>query len=123
MENKVLGDAENVADPDEDLELQRLTLGCAGLPGLVDRQRPAQAKADDHKGFAGSGDGCRIHNLLPFLRLILTVDCTTLYRKRQAFSSGADRILPQKPHLFLEFSQNCDTIIYLDLQEQCKKRV
>ena len=40
-ENKILGDAENVADPDEDLKLQALALGGTALPGLVNGQRPA----------------------------------------------------------------------------------
>ena len=34
--DEILGDAENVADPDENLELQGLALGGTGLPGLVD---------------------------------------------------------------------------------------
>ena len=49
--DEVLGDTENVADPDEDLKLQGLALGSAGLPGLVDGQRPAQAKANQHCNF------------------------------------------------------------------------
>ena len=45
-QNKVLGNTEYVSDPDEDLELEGLAFGSAGLPGLVNGQRPAQAKAD-----------------------------------------------------------------------------
>ena len=50
-QNEILGNAEDVADPDEDLKLQALALGSPGLPGLVYGQRPAQAEANDHKGF------------------------------------------------------------------------
>ena len=49
--DEVLGNTEDVADPDEDFKLQALTLGGPGLPGLVYGQGPAEAKADDHDGF------------------------------------------------------------------------
>ena len=70
--DKVLGNTKNITDPDENFKLKGFALGGAGLPGLINRQGPAKAEANNHNGFTNFSNHFRSHNTnLPFLIIFL----------------------------------------------------
>lgn len=50
-EHEFANDAKDIANPDEELKKQALSLSGPGDPGFPDGNGPAQAKAENHQGF------------------------------------------------------------------------